>query len=206
MTTSRSRANEPREPTPWLSLLADRHVILALVAGAFALLLFIKAPGLVSAQRGLGAGDFRVEAIEGLRRPNGLAVPGFSRRDVTGGVTVLNVWGSWCPHCRDEHGALMDLAATRKVKLVGLAVHDEAADARAFLAERGIPYDAVGLDEGGRVSRLLGGVSGVPTTLVIDRNGRVTARLVGGLSRERIALELMPAVEEAWTVPEDKPS
>ncbi len=200
------RGDAAREPTPWLSLLGDRHVILALVGAAFAGLLLLKAPGLVGVHSGLGTTEFSVAAIDGLRRPNGVSVPGFSRRDVTGGVTVLNVWGSWCPHCRDEHGTLMNLAASRKVKLVGLALNDEAASARAYLHENGIPYDAVGLDEGGRVSRLLGGVSGVPTTIVLDRNGQIVKRLVGGLSPERIEAELMPAVEKARAVPEERRS
>jgi cytochrome c biogenesis protein CcmG/thiol:disulfide interchange protein DsbE len=200
------RPVEGREPTPWLALLMDRHVMLALVGAAFAGLLILKAPSLLGQHASLAGAEFKISPLEGLKRPNGTPVPGFSQRDLAGGVTVVNVWGSWCPHCREEHGALMELSAARKVKLVGLAVHDKAAGARSYLQENGIPYDAVGLDEGGRVSRLLGGVSGVPTTLVIDSTGTVVKRLVGGLSRDRIATELMPALEKAWTVPHQKRS
>ncbi|MEJ1937134.1 hypothetical protein WDZ92_43630, partial [Nostoc sp. NIES-2111] len=80
MARGMDRQVEAREPTPWLALLADRHVILALVGAIFAGLFILKAPGLIGPRASLAGTEVRIEGIDGLKRPNGLAVPGFSQR------------------------------------------------------------------------------------------------------------------------------
>ena len=92
------------------------------------------------------------------------------------GPALVNVFASWCAPCRAEHPVLM--ALSRELPVHGIAYRDEPAKAAAFLAELGDPYTAIGLDPDGRAG-LDWGVTAVPETFLVDREGRV-AHVVRG--------------------------
>lgn len=100
-----------------------------------------------------------------------------------GKVVVVNIWGSWCPPCRKEQPILSKVSKNLKaegVQFLGIAVRESAAASRAFVEKRNVPYPSIS-DESGRM--LTGFASSlpsvaIPTTYVIDRRGRVAARLV----------------------------
>jgi cytochrome c biogenesis protein CcmG, thiol:disulfide interchange protein DsbE len=138
--------------------------------------------------------DFRLEGVAGLTR-NGVPVPGLSNGDLAKGVFVVNVFASWCAPCRAEHPILTDLTKDQRIRLYGLNYKDADDQALRFLNGLGNPYTAIGADRNGRVG-IDWGVYGVPETFVVS-NGRIAAKLVGPLTRERISTELMPAVEKA---------
>jgi thiol-disulfide isomerase/thioredoxin len=104
-----------------------------------------------------------------------------------GAVVVLNFWGSWCTPCRAEAPALGQLArhfSGAGVRFVGVDIRDDPASAEAFNRTFRISYpslndpsDAIALDFSGTVPP-----AGIPTTLVIDRSGRIAARVVGTVS------------------------
>jgi thiol-disulfide isomerase/thioredoxin len=104
-----------------------------------------------------------------------------------GSVVVLNFWGSWCTPCRAEAPALGALArhfSASNVRFVGVDIRDNTANAEAFMRTFRISYpslsdpnDAIALDFSGTVPP-----AGIPTTLVIDRSGRIAARIVGTAS------------------------
>ncbi len=130
---------------------------------------------------------------------DGLGVPGFSADDLKGGgVTVVNVWGSWCGPCRLEHPVLVELARDPSFRLIGLDHKDQDGAARDFLAELGNPFDAVGTDRSGRIG-IDWGVYGVPETFIVDNDGIIRAKLIAPLTPSRIRSELMPAIEAART-------
>ena len=99
----------------------------------------------------------------------------------------MNFWGSWCTPCREEAPALGTLArnfAGTDVRFVGVDIRDDPASAEAFMRTFRIGYpslndpsDLVALDFNGTVPP-----AGIPTTLVIDRSGRIAARIVGQAS------------------------
>jgi periplasmic protein thiol:disulfide oxidoreductases, DsbE subfamily len=126
----------------------------------------------------------------------GLGVPGFDSAALTGAPTVVNVFASWCIPCRDEHPLLEALKADTGMRLYGINHSDAPENARAFLAELGNPYDAVGADRDRRVS-IDWGVYGVPETFVVDAAGVITYKHVGPLTPEAIASGLLPALEKA---------
>ena len=101
--------------------------------------------------------------------------------DWQGGITLLNVFASWCAPCRDEHPFLMQLAQRDDIRLVGLNYKDRPDQAKAFLDELGNPYDSIGVDPQGRIGIELG-VYGVPETYLIDADGVVRYRHVGPLT------------------------
>ena len=119
----------------------------------------------------------------------------FSPQDMEGEVWLLNVWASWCGACRVEHPALMDLAATGMVPIVGLNYKDERADGKAWLQQFGNPYRVSVVDSDGRIG-IDYGVYGVPETFVIDRQGIVRLKHVGPLTEEFVNTKLIPLIEE----------
>ena len=105
--------------------------------------------------------------------------------DLAGSVVVLNFWYANCPPCRREAPDLVALAeefAGQDVVFLGVNIRDSAEKARAFAVEFGIPYPSL-LDAESRdiVSAFADEVppSAVPTTLVLDAEGRVAARFTG---------------------------
>jgi cytochrome c biogenesis protein CcmG, thiol:disulfide interchange protein DsbE len=120
--------------------------------------------------------------------------PGFGSADLVGGVSLVNVFASWCVPCRVEHPLMMALADDG-VAIYGIDYKDPAEQAAAWLAELGDPYRAIGADRDGRVA-IDWGVYGVPETFVIDRAGRIRYRFVGPLQRRDIEETLRPLLEQ----------
>jgi cytochrome c biogenesis protein CcmG, thiol:disulfide interchange protein DsbE len=96
---------------------------------------------------------------------------------LTGKVSLLNVWATWCPSCRVEHDFLNDLSR-QGVSIVGLNYKDERVDAKRWLAKLGNPYAFNIYDPEGKLGFDLG-VYGAPETYVLDKNGYVRHRHVG---------------------------
>jgi len=104
--------------------------------------------------------------------------PGLSHADFTDGKPkLLNIFASWCVPCAAEAPALAQLQA-RGVEIVGLAIHDNAADLDAFLQTNGNPYGSIGLDQGGKAQMAFGS-AGVPETFVIDGTGKIVHQHIG---------------------------
>ena len=110
-----------------------------------------------------------------------------SSDDYAGDVLVLNFWYAGCPPCRVEAPDLEKLNASfagEGVSFLGVNVRDQAAQSLSFAEEFGITYPSVmDADDGNLLLAFSGTVApnAVPTTLVIDREGRVAARILGGI-------------------------
>lgn len=105
-----------------------------------------------------------------------------------GDVVVINVWYAACGPCRVEAPVLVAAAgelAPQGVHFVGLNTRDDAGSAAAFERTFNVSYPTV-MDSGGKAAaRLPEGVSvqAVPTTLVVDRQGKVAAQVLGTVER-----------------------
>lgn len=109
-----------------------------------------------------------------------------------GEVYVVNFWYASCPPCRVEAPDLAAVSADYDdVPFLGVNTYDAADVAKLFETKFGIPYDSV-LDAGSASVQLAFAGSGeyapnaVPTTLVVDREGRVAARISGVLEDRSI--------------------
>lgn len=111
------------------------------------------------------------------------------------GVKLVNFWASWCAPCRVEHPTLTSLAEAG-VPVIGINYKDRPENARAFLAELGDPYVAIGADASGRTG-IDWGLYGVPETFVVDGAGRITFRFAGPVTPEALEASLLPAMEAA---------
>lgn len=113
-----------------------------------------------------------------------------------GRILVINYWATWCAPCREEIPLFVRLQqeyAARNVQFVGIAV-DQTDKVRDFAREFNINYPLLiaGLDAV-ELSRKAGNKAGVlPYTLVLDRSGKITARLVGRISETRMRDQLTP--------------
>ncbi len=125
----------------------------------------------------------------------GAGVPGLATADLAGrGVTVVNIWASWCLPCKAEHPLLLRLAARDELRLVGIDYKDKPADARAFLTQLGNPFAAIGSDTDGRAG-IEWGISGVPETFILDGEGVIRYRHVGPLDPVTLEETLLPLIE-----------
>jgi thiol-disulfide isomerase/thioredoxin len=110
-----------------------------------------------------------------------------SSDDYAGKVLVLNFWYAGCPPCRVEAPALEEVNqsfAGQDVAFLGVNVRDQAAQALSFADSLGVTYPSVmDADDGNLLLAYAGTVApnAVPTTLVIDREGRVAARFLGAV-------------------------
>jgi cytochrome c biogenesis protein CcmG, thiol:disulfide interchange protein DsbE len=133
--------------------------------------------------------------IAGLKR-DGVAVPGIDPAGFKGGVSVVNVWASWCVPCHDEAPLLMQLAQDRRLRVIGINYKDDADNARRFLGRYGNPFAIAGADQNGRAA-IEWGVYGVPETFVIGRDARIAYKLVGPITPENLQSILVPQIDKA---------
>ena len=106
-----------------------------------------------------------------------------SLRDYRGKVVVLNAWASWCEPCKQETPALVQSASrfnSKDVAFIGLDAFDSKEKALEFVEQYGMTYPSLFDPEG----TLLASVPGippkaVPSTLILDREGRIAVRIIG---------------------------
>ncbi len=115
--------------------------------------------------------------------------------DLRGRVSLVNVWGTWCSGCRQEHEMLMQLAATSGVPIYGLNWKDDTGEARDWLRRLGNPYVATGVDADGRAA-IDWGVYGAPETFLIGPDGTVAYKHIAPLTREAWEQEFLPRIRE----------
>ena len=123
--------------------------------------------------------DKRVEAPA----LSGMTLSGTNYRYSVGKVAVVNVWASWCSPCRAEAPTLVALANKyRDVAFIGILTRDNPATAEAFQRRFSLPYPTL-IDD----SLLIGckgslPANAIPSTVVIDKTGRVAARISGAVT------------------------
>lgn len=139
----------------------------------------------------------------------GAAAPSFTLRRLDGGGSVslaslrgkpvvLNFWASWCIPCKSEAKALEQAWTryrSRGVVFVGVDFHDVTGDARRFVAAHDLTFPMVQDGSGDVTGRY--GISQVPETYVLDRQGRVLSHLAGPITDPAFAGEFRSAVARA---------
>ena len=158
-------------------------VLLALLAYAFL------SSGGGRPQPGDPAPDFTLVLFDGSE---------VSLSDLRGQVVVLNFWASWCLPCRQEAPALQrawEMYEDKGVVFLGLTYKDAENASRDFVEEFGITYSN-GIDPKFRIGRDYG-VTAVPETFVIDRDGKVVWFHIGEVSLDALTEQLAQLVERA---------
>ena len=160
---------------------------------------------------GYVAGDGTITQIPAASRGEALALDGitvdggqWSRAvDGAGKVVVVNVWGSWCAPCVEETPILQKVwsaqrTAGRPVVFVGVDVKEPPAQALAFMKKEGVTYPSISdqASESRPMIVLAGKTPATPTTLILDRQGRVAARVLGPVSESTLTALIDDAVAE----------
>ena len=133
--------------------------------------------------------EFELAAIEGKTK-------GFSSSDLRGQVALVNIFGSWCIACREEHPFLMELAINNVIPIFGINWREaNRQNGPTWLKRFGNPYVLVGDDPRSR-GAIAFGVTGAPETFVIDKKGVIRFRYTGPLSEKVWLKELLPIIKE----------
>jgi len=115
--------------------------------------------------------------------------------DLQGQVVAVRFWADWCPFCEGEMRSIEPVYQRyrdRGLRLLAINVRQDRETAAAFIEALGISYEVL-LDLDGAVARSYG-VSGLPTTVLLDRQGRLAARILGESTPEvfeRMVKELL---------------
>lgn len=115
----------------------------------------------------------------------------WSSLDARGEVVVVNTWGQWCGPCHAEAEDLQNTyvafaEADEPVQFIGVNVRDSVANAQAFHRRYDITYPSLIDDGGGTLVALHGRANSQPTTLVLDRDGYIAARVLGQVSQSTL--------------------
>jgi thiol-disulfide isomerase/thioredoxin len=170
----------------------QRTLLAVLVALAAALLLSGCSGGRPAvAQQGYISGDGTVTQLAPDQRKDPVSFSGttlegkpFDVRDQRGEVVVVNVWASWCPPCvaeADDLQRVHEATEGEGVQFVGINTENDVAAAQAHERRFGVTYPSISSDGGRVLLQLRGSLppTATPSTLVLDRRGRVAARVLG---------------------------
>ncbi|MEP6797312.1 MAG: TlpA disulfide reductase family protein [Lapillicoccus sp.] len=144
--------------------------------------------------KGFVAGNGAVEQLAASKRGAPVTLTG---KTVTGSdwsmstdgkakVVVVNVWGQWCGPCVEEMPHLQQVWSTYEkqkapVAFVGIEINEPSATGLSFLKANGVTYPSINNQDSGAqpMLALQGKAAATPTTLVLDRQGRIAARVLG---------------------------
>lgn len=180
---------------------AQRSLLAQLGVLAAALLLAGCSQGSAAAvpNQGYISGDGTVTQLAPAQRKDPVVFSGTTLsgtpldvRDLRGDVVVVNVWASWCPPCIAEADDLQEVhqqTAARGVRFVGIDTDTDVAAARAHERRFRVTYPSIRSDGGRVLLQLRGSLppTATPSTLVLDREGRVAARVLGRVSASTLA-------------------
>ena len=105
---------------------------------------------------------------------------------------LLNVWGSWCGYCKEEHPLLMEIAKT--IPIIGIDYRDNPQNGIEMLERMGNPFMLTINDSHGELALKLG-VDGAPETYLVDEYGVIRYRHSGLLDRETWQTVFVPKIE-----------
>ncbi|WAM32287.1 TlpA family protein disulfide reductase [Caldicellulosiruptor naganoensis] len=123
-----------------------------------------------------GAVDFTLESVDGKE---------YSISNFRGKKVILNFFATWCPPCKAEIPDFERFHQNNKdIVLIGVNIQEDKKTVEEFLKSMGISYIVL-LDKDGKIASSFG-IDGIPTTFLLDENGRVVAKKVGMMTYDEL--------------------
>ena len=143
-----------------------------------------------SALIGTKAPELALPALDGSN------TPALTTAAISGRLTLVNVFASWCIPCREEHPLLKELSRDERLNVVAINYKDRNENALRFLGELGNPYTAIGVDPNGKAA-IDWGVYGIPESYLVGPDGTILYKKVGPFDARSVETQLMPAIARA---------
>jgi thiol-disulfide isomerase/thioredoxin len=115
----------------------------------------------------------------------------------SGKVIIVDFWATWCPPCTKEIPHFIELQEKYKneVQFIGLNVGEKELEIKEFIKSMGINYIIGYSNE--NIEKSFGGISGLPTTFIIGKDGKIKAKAIGYRSKEWFENQIISALRES---------
>ena len=113
-------------------------------------------------------------------------VPSLSIEEIKTEFVILNLWASWCIPCQNEVDELLKISEQSNITVIGILVDDSASNGREFIEDNKITYKNVLEEEESDIVLSQFSWTGIPTTLVLDRNLLILHTLNGEITANEI--------------------
>lgn len=113
-------------------------------------------------------------------------VPSLSIEEIKTEFVILNLWASWCIPCQNEVDELLKISEQSNITVIGILVDDSASNGREFIKDNKITYKNVLEEEESDIVLSQFSWTGIPTTLVLDKNLSILHTLNGEITANEI--------------------
>ena len=113
-------------------------------------------------------------------------VPSLSVEEIKTEFVILNLWASWCIPCQNEVDELLKISEQSNITVIGILVDDSVSNGREFIKDNKITYKNVLEEEESDIVLSQFSWTGIPTTLVLDRNLSILHTLNGEITANEI--------------------
>ena len=113
-------------------------------------------------------------------------VPSLSIEEIKTEFVILNLWASWCIPCQNEVDELLKISEQTNITVIGILVDDSASNGREFIKDNKITYKNVLEEEESDIVLSQFSWTGIPTTLILDRNLSILHTLNGEITANEI--------------------
>jgi cytochrome c biogenesis protein CcmG/thiol:disulfide interchange protein DsbE len=121
---------------------------------------------------------------------------GLASADLKGRVSLVNIYGSWCIACVQEHPFLQKIKAMGVVPIHGIDWRDDPVEGAKWLKKHGDPYERVGADPAPGRAAIDFGVTGAPETFIVDKAGIIRYKHIGPVTPDSWEKTLLPIIRE----------
>jgi len=119
----------------------------------------------------------------------------YTQDNLLGKTHLVNIFASWCMPCQSEHHRLMKLATLYGLPIIGINYKDKPEDLQRFIDKLGNPYETIAADTRGH-SFYQWGVTGMPETFIVDKNGMIRYHYIGIITDQAIEDIFLPLIQQ----------